>query len=146
MDILSITIIIFCIIEFSNVIILYFFPDYKIANSVAIFDTWDKMKEQEDTKLFGYYMVYWVAGVKLIFIFLLLVIAFFATKLIKIFAIISMILSISTYFFKLHYIIKKLDKMGKITPKNYSKKLDKIIIFFLIMFILSLIINFIFKI
>lgn len=143
MDILSITIIIFCIMEFSNVVVLYFFTDYKIANSVAFFDTWDKIKKEEDTKLFGYYMVYWVAGVKLIFIFLLLIIAFLGSELLKIFAIISMILSISTYFFKLHHIIKKLDEMNKITPKNYSKILDNMIIIFLLMFSFSLFIYYI---
>ena len=85
-------------------------------------------------------MAYWVAGVKLIFIFLLIVILFTGTETTKMFAVIAIILSIATYFFKLHPIIKKLDSMGKITPKGYSKTLGYMISSFLIMFSLALII------
>lgn len=51
----------------------------------------------------------------------------------------TMILSIATYFWKLHPIIKKLDKMGKISPKGYSKTLGRMIAGFLVMFSISLI-------
>lgn len=54
-----------------------------------------------------------------------------------------MILSISTYFWKLHPIIKKLDKNGKITPKGYSKVLGYMIGGFLCMFSLALILHFV---
>ena len=50
-----------------------------------------------------------------------------------------MILSIATYFWQLHHTIKKLDTMGCITPKGYSKALGWMITGFLIMFTLALI-------
>ena len=85
-------------------------------------------------------MTYWVAGTKLIFIVLLLVVLLTGTETTKIWAVVAMILSIATYFWKLHPIIKELDEMGKITPKNYSKVLGIMISAFLIMFTGALVI------
>lgn len=140
MDILSISIIIFCVMELGNVLILYFMPDSKLGNGVAVFDSWRDVKKDESLDLFPHYMAYWVAGVKLIFIFLLMVVLFTGTEVTKMWAVIAMILSIATYFWKLHPIIKKLDRMNKITPKGYSKILGFMIIGFLLMFTIALII------
>lgn len=140
MDILSISIIIFCIMELGNVLILYFMPDSKLGNGVAVFNSWNDAKNDKALDLFSHYMAYWVAGVKLIFIFLLIVVLFTGTEATKIWAVIAMILSIATYFWKLHPIIKKLDSMGKITPKGYSKTLGLMITGFLIMFSVALIV------
>ena len=104
------------------------------------------MKNDDSISLFAHYMAYWVAGVKLIFIFLLLVILFTASVTTKMWAVIAMILSIAAYFWKLHPIIKKLDKIGKITPKGYSKTLGYMIGGFLLMFSTALIIHIIFNI
>lgn len=143
MDILSVSIIIFCIMELGNVLILYFMPDSKLGNGVAVFDSWRDSKKEKSLDLFAHYMAYWVAGVKLIFIFLLLVILFTGSELTKVWAVVAMILSIATYFWKLHPIIEKLDNMGKISPKGYSKVLGLMITGFLIMFSLALLIYFI---
>lgn len=40
MDILSVAIIVFCIMELRNVLILYFMPDSRLGNGVAVFDNW----------------------------------------------------------------------------------------------------------
>ena len=143
MDVLSISIIIFCVMELWNVLILYFMPDSRLGNGVAVFDHWNDIKENKALNLFSHYMTYWVAGVKLIFIFLLIVVLLTGTETTRVLAVVAMILSIATYFWKLHPIIKKLDKMGKITPKGYFKTLGLMITVFLIMFSLSLIIYFI---
>lgn len=140
MDILSISIIIFCVMELGNVLILYFMPDSKLGNGVAVFDSWRDVKKDNALDLFAHYMAYWVAGVKLIFIFLLVVVLFTGTEQTKMWAVIAMILSIATYFWKLHPMIKKLDKMGKISPKGYSKTLGLMISGFLIMFTVALVI------
>ena len=134
MDILSIATIIFCIVETGNVMILYFMPDSRLGNGVAVFDSWHEAKENSTMDLFAHYMAYRVAGVKLIFIFLLMVVLFTGTQLTKIWAVAAMILSIATYFWKLHPIIAKLDAMGKITPKGYFKTPGLMIAGFLIMF------------
>ena len=39
MDILSVAIVVFCIMEIGNVFILYFKPDERLGNGVAIFDS-----------------------------------------------------------------------------------------------------------
>lgn len=129
--------------ELGNVLILYFMPDSRLGNGVAVFDSWNYVKEDKTLNLFSHYMAYLVAGVKLIFIFLLVVVLLTGTEVTRVWSVVAMILSIATYFWKLHPIIKKLDQMGKITPKGYSKTLGLMITVFLIMFSLSLIIYFI---
>lgn len=137
--ILDIAIIIFCIMELGNVLILYFKPDSKLGNGVAVFDAWKDVKENKNLDLFAHYMAYWVAGVKLIFIFLLLVVLLTGNETTKIWAVVAMIISIATYFWKLHPIIKKLDSLNKISPKGYSKTLGLMISGFLLMFSTALI-------
>lgn len=143
MNILDIAIIIFVIMETANICILYFAPDSRLGNGVAIFDYWAESKEDENAHLFASYMTNWVAGTKLIFIFLLLVILFTGSELTKIWGVVAMILSIASYFWKLHRIIRKLDGNGKITPKGYSKALDGMIAGFMVMFTGALIAYFI---
>ena len=137
--ILDIAIIIFCIMELGNVLILYFKPDSKLGNGVAIFDAWKDVKENKNLDLFAHYVAYLVAGVKLIFIFLLLVVLLTGNEITKIWAVVAMIISIATYFWKLHPIIKKLDSLNKISPKGYSKTLGLMISGFLLMFSTALI-------
>lgn len=77
---------------------------------------------------------------KINFYILTIVVLIIGTELTRIWVVVVIILSIATYFWKLHPIIKRLDKMGKITPEGYSKTLGVMIMGFLIMFSLSLII------
>lgn len=106
MDILSITILLFCLMELANVIILYFKPGSKYGNGVGVFNSFKDAKKDKSLDLFAHYMVYWVAGVKLIFILLLLVILFVGNQDTKVGALITMIFSITTYYWKLHPLIK----------------------------------------
>jgi len=145
MIILSISIVIFIVFEFANIMILYFKPNSKIGNGVAVFKAWEDSKQDENLHLFVQYMTNWVAGTKLIFIFLLLVILFIGSETIKMVSVIAMILSISTYFWRLHPLIVKLDMKGEINPKGYSKQLRTMITGFLGIFILALIIYFIMR-
>jgi hypothetical protein len=139
MNILDIAIIIFVIMETANVFILYFVPDSRLGNGVAAFNQWENSKKDEDTHLFASYMTNWVAGTKLIFIVLLLVVLFTGNEITKIFTVAVMILSIATYFWRLHPIVKKLDKKGQITPFGYSKTLGFMITGFIVMFSIALI-------
>ncbi len=134
MVILNLAILLFVMMESANVLILYFAPNSKLGNGVAVFNPWFHAKENEPSELFAKYMVNWVAGTKLIFIVLLLVIVFTGSELTKLLAVFAMILSIATYYFRLHPIIKKLDSMGEITPKGYSKVLFYMITGFMCMF------------
>lgn len=142
MDILSIAIILFIILETSNVIIMYFKPDSKMGNGVAVFDGWEESKKDKELHQFIKYLVYWVAGTKLIFIVLLIVVLITGTETTKLLSVIALILSIASYYWKLSPIIRWLDEKGKITPKGYSKTLDRMILGFIIVFISSLAIYF----
>ncbi len=139
MNLLDISIIIFVIMESANVLILFFFQDFKYGNSMNVFDNWHEAKQEESRSLFAKYMVYWVAGTKIIFIILLLVILFTGSELTKIRGVLALILSISTFFWKLNPTMKRLDELDKLTPKGYSKTLKYIIIFMIILFLASLI-------
>ena len=70
--------------------------------------------------------------------FLLAVILIIGTEPVRLWAVVAMILSIATYFWRLHPTIKKLDAMGCITPKGYSKALGWMITGFMAMFTLAL--------
>lgn len=137
MSIPSIAILFFIIMESANVLILYFWPDSRLGNGVGVFYAFHDSADEEQ-KLFTSYLVNWVAGVKLIFIFLLAVILVIGSEQVRMWAVVAMILSIATYFWRLHPIIKKLDAMGCITPKGYSKALGWMISGFLIMFTAAL--------
>lgn len=137
MDILSIAILIFIVMESANVAILYFWPGSRLGNGVGVFNAFHN-SENEEQRLFASHLVNWVAGVKLIFIFLLAVILVTGTETVRIGAVVAMILSIATYFWRLHPTIQKLDAMGCITPKGYSKALGWMIAGFMILFTLAL--------
>lgn len=144
MDILSIAIIIFILLEVSNVAILYFKPDSSLGNGVAVFNAWEKSKKDEDVHEFVKYLVYWVAGTKLIFIVLLIVILLTAGELTKILSVIALILSIASFYWRLFPIIKGLDKRGQITPPGYSKTLGIMIGGFIATFCLALLVKLVF--
>lgn len=139
MDILSIAILIFIVMESANVAILYFWPGSRLGNGVGVFNAFHNT-DTEEQRLFAFYLVNWVAGVKLIFIFLLAVILVIGSELVRMWAVVAMILSIATYFWRLHPTIKKLDAMGCISPKGYSKVLGGMISGFMVMFTVALVI------
>lgn len=110
---------------------------------MAVFNPWFHSKKDPAQALFAQYMTNWVAGVKLIFIVLLVVILVVGNELTKVFAVGAMILSIATYYVRLHPILKKLDQQGEITPQGYSNTLFWMITGFMMMFTLALIIYFV---
>ena len=143
MSLLTIITIAFMVLEFSNVLALYGKPDFKYANAVGMFKAWDMSKEDPDMHDFVKYLVNWVAGTKLIFIFLLAVILIFGDDKTQTYAMLALILSILTFYWKLYPLIKKMDKNNQIDPKNYSKTLGLMILAFVLTisaaFIVSLI-------
>lgn len=139
--ILTIVISIFLILELGNVLILYFAPDSRMGNSVASFNAWEKSKEDPDLHEFVKYLVFWVAGTKLIFIMLLMVVLFTGSELTKLLSVGVLILSIMTYFWRLHPIIKRLDRKGEVTPSGYSRTLGIMIAGFIAMFTGALVVH-----
>ena len=141
MEILSIVISIFILLELSNVIILYFKPDSKLGNGVAVFNAWEKSKSDPEMHSFIEYLVYWVAGTKLIFIVLLIVILLTGSDTTKLLSVVALILSIASFYWKLYPIIKQLDDKNEITPKGYSKTLGIMIGTFIAVFCVVLALN-----
>lgn len=142
MDFLDISILIFLVLETANVCILYFAPDSSRGNGIAVFNYWESSKSDENGHLFARYMTNWVAGTKLIFILLLLIVLVTASDLTKVFSVAVVIISIATYYWRLHPIIKLLDQRGQITPSGYSKVLGKMIAGFIVMFSIALLTHF----
>lgn len=124
----------FLILECLNVLLLYFDPGSKRGNGVGVFTAWEKSKQDPDVHAFVKYLVNWVAGTKLIFIALLIVIVITGSRTTQIFAIAALILSILTFYWRLYPMIKKMDKAGTIQPKGYSKSLGAMIAGFIFVF------------
>jgi hypothetical protein len=139
MDILSIVILIFLILEILNVIMLYFVPETKKGNGLGVFDAYEKSKSDPEIHALVKYLVNWVAGSKLIFIALLAVIILNGNNDTVFLSILVLIFSIMTFFWRLYPMIKKMDSLGQITPKGYSKTLGYMIVGFIIAFTAALI-------
>ncbi len=139
MNILEIGILVFTFIEFLNIMILYFNPEFKFGNGVGVFNQYHLSKEDESMHLFVRYLVNWVAGAKLIFIMIGVVVVIFGDYTLQLFTVVALILSILSFYWKLFPMIKRMDKAGEITPKGYSKTLNLMILSFLVGFTIILI-------
>ena len=139
MSLLVIITIFFLVMEFTNVCALYFFPGTKYANAIGVFNAWEKSKQDPEVHRLIKYLVSWVAGTKLIFIALLIVILLTADITTQWYASVAMVLSIASFFWKLFPLIRKMDKDDQISPKNYSKVLGIMIACFILMFVVAVI-------
>ena len=139
MDILSIVIIMFVVLEASNVIMLYFTPGTRRGNGVGVFNAYEKSKSDQEVHELVKYLINWVAGTKLIFIALLIVIVITGNSTAKIFSVAALILSIFSFFWRLYPAIRKIDQDGHLTPKGYSKTLGVMIAVFIVIFAAALI-------
>jgi len=138
---LSIAILVFMVLETTNVVTLYFWPGSRLANGVGIFDGWEKSKADPELHQFIRYLVFWVAGTKLIFIALLLVILLTTGEQTQLLTVVALIASILSFFWRLFPIVRSLDREGHITPAGYSKGLGIMIAGFIGLFALALIVS-----
>jgi len=137
-SVLSVAILLFLVIETLNVITLYFWPGSQRSNGVGIFNAWEKSKSDPELHEFVKYLVFWVAGTKLIFVALLLVILLTTGETTKLFTVVALIASILSFFWRLFPIVKSLDRDGHITPAGYSKTLGYMITGFIGIFVIAL--------
>jgi hypothetical protein len=128
----------FILLEFANVISLYFKPETKKSNAIGVFKAWEKSKSDPDIHHFVKYLVNWVAGTKLIFITLLVVILLTASQVTLNLTLIALILSIATFFWRLFPLIRKMDNNNEIEPKNYSTTLFLMILVIIIVMLSTL--------
>ena len=141
MNLITIVTIAFLILEATNVIALYFFPGSKYANSVGVFKAWEKSKGDPEIHNFIKYLVNWVAGTKLIFILLLIVILFTADEKTLVFTGAALIIAIASFFWRLFPMVRRMDRDDQIEPKNYSAVLGWMILAFILAFLAATIIS-----
>lgn len=141
MTILKTVVIIFLILEASNVLTLYFAPASRYANGIGVFNAWEKSKADPDVHQLVQYLVNWVAGTKLIFIFLLIVILLRGDEQTLQLTAFAMTVSIASFFWRLFPMIRKMDSNGQITPPNYSVMLGWMIFAFIMTFVIALVMS-----
>jgi len=128
MNLIKIVTIAFLILEATNVLALYFFPDSKLANSIGVFKAWEKSKDDPEIHNFVKYLVNWVAGTKLIFILLLVVILLTGDEQTLLLTGLALTISITVFFWRLFPLVRKMDRDDQIDPKNYSSVLGVMIL------------------
>lgn len=116
----KIVILVFMLLELSNVLALYFDPGSKYANAVGIFTAWEKSKQYPEIHDFVRYLVYWVAGAKLIFLLLLAAIMVFSDLDSQRMSLLALAIATASFFWRLFPLIRKMDKNRQIEPENYS--------------------------
>lgn len=131
MDILGAAIIVFAAIETLNIGILYVRPGSRLGNGMGVFNAYRKSEADPETRELVRYLVNWVAGTKLIFVALLLVIVVTGSQATKTWAVVALILSILSFFWRLYPAIVRLDRDGQITPSGYSRTLGIMIASFI---------------
>jgi hypothetical protein len=138
MDLLSAAIIVFAVIETLNIGILYFRPGSRVGNGIGVFNAYRKSEADPETRELVRYLVNWVAGTKLIFVALLLVILATGSQTTKAYAVVALILSILSFFWRMFPAIVRLDRDGQITPRGYSRTLGIMIACFVGGFVAAL--------
>jgi len=140
MTIIQIVVSGFILLELSNVMALYFAPGSKYANAVGVFSAWEKSKQYPEIHDLVKYLVYWVAGTKLIFLLLLTMIVIFADAETQRISVMALIVAILSFYWRLFPLIRKMDQSGQIEPKNYSVVLGVMIFVFVIIFLIAVVI------
>lgn len=140
MTFIKIVILVFILLETANVLALYFAPGSKYANAVGVFTAWEKSKQYPEIHDFVKYLVYWVAGTKLIFLLLLATIIFYADINTQRMSLIALSVATLSFFWRLFPLIKRMDESGQIEPKNYSIVLGIMIFIFIAVFTIAVVI------
>ena len=144
MSLIIVVIALFMVLELSNVFMLYFKKDSTRANGIGVFKAWEKTKSDPEINDFVKYLINWIAGTKIFFLSLLIVIVIFGSQDLYPWVLLAMVLSIATFYIGLYPLARKMDGEDMLIPKGYSKTLvgmiTILIIVFLILYIWSAII------
>lgn len=129
----------FLLLETVNVVVLYFFPGSKIANGVGVFNAWEQSKQDPEIHRFVRYLVNWVAGTKLIFIMLLVVLLVTAGSSLLIWMGAALVLAISSFFWRLYPLVRRMDREGEVDPRGYSRTLGWMITAVILLFLAGIV-------
>jgi len=130
----------FLLLETANVLALYFAPGSMRFNAVGVFGGWETSKADPDLHAFVRYLVFWVAGTKVIFIGLWLVILTTAGPTTQLVASVVMVPAIATFYWRLFPIVRDLDRRGKVRPTGYSTVLGWMIGGFIAAFVVAIVV------
>ena len=133
----KLVVILFMLLELSNVLALYFAPGSKYANAVGVFTAWEASKRDPEIHDFVRYLVYWVAGAKLIFLLLLAIIVLFGDAQVQRMSLVALAVATASFYWRLFPLIRRLDRRGQIEPQNYSTMLGILIFVFIVMFVVG---------
>lgn len=125
---------VFLALEAANVAALYLAPGSPRANAVGPFAGWHDSMADPDLHRFVRYLVYWVAGTKLIFLALWLVILLAAPVRTQVIASAVMVPAIATFYWRMYPIVRDLGRRGKVVPRGYARNLGLIIAAFAVAF------------
>lgn len=140
MDILTVALIVFGVLELLNVLLLYLAPGTRRGNAVGVFRAYERSKADPEVHALVSYLINWVAGTKLIFVVLLIGIVITGTPETKVFSVIALIFSILTFFSRLYPAIKQMDRSGQVVPHGYSRTLAFMIAGFVVVFAVALVV------
>jgi formate-dependent nitrite reductase membrane component NrfD len=124
---LTLAIGLFGLLELMNVAVLYVMPGSRKANGVGVFAAWERSKADPELHQFVRYLVYWVAGTKLIFLALLAVVLVLGSDQAKIAASAALALSIAVFFWRMLPLARRMDTGGQMQPVGYSRILGVMI-------------------
>jgi hypothetical protein len=134
---LQIVVAAFLLLETANVAALYFAPGSTRFNAVGVFRGWSDSASDPDLHSFVRYLVYWVAGTKLIFIALWLVILIVGEPRTQLLASAVMVPAVATFYWRLFPLVRRLDSRGKVQPRGYSTVLGAMIAGFVSAFVIA---------
>ena len=141
MNWISVVIIGFALLEASNVAALYFMPESKKANAMGVFKAWEQSKQDPAVHDLVRYLVNWVAGTKLMFLALLVVILLTADAEGLFYTGIAMVIAISSFFWRLFPLARKMDREGQLDPAGYSSLLGLMIAGMLLVFLVAIVVT-----
>ena len=127
MDTLGLALLLFLILETLNIATLYLAPGSRRGNGVGVFRAWERSKADPEVHAFVRYLVYWVAGTKLIFAALLVVILATGGPSTRLFAVVALIASIASFYWRLFPIARGIDAEGGLRPPGYARTLGRMI-------------------
>ena len=128
MRVLTWVFVVFGLLEAMNVAVLYGAPGSRKANGVGVFAAWEKSKADPEVHLLVRYLVYWVAGVKVIFLALLAVIVVTGTERTKTAAGAALAAAVAVFFWRLFPLARRADASGAMRPTGYSRTLAIMIV------------------
>ena len=112
MSIYAIVILFFIVLETMNIILLYFVPQSTKGNAVGIFKAFEESKNHPEIHALVKYLINWVAGIKLIFVTLLIVIVTLGDSRTQVMSLVALIISTSTFFWRLYPLSQWISKVN----------------------------------